>query len=88
MAVHEANLGSMYKNRADIAETANDLDRCMANLELALPHLREAIRILRANNRVDTADKLNGSVAEIEKDIRQIGIARAVAAVTAAATTG
>ena len=88
VAVHEANLGSMYKNRADIAETANDLDRCMANLELALPHLREAIRILRANNRVDTADKLNGSVAEIEKDIRQIGIARAVAAVTAAATTG
>ena len=36
VALGEKNLGVSYYNRALMAHTANDLDRCMANLELAL----------------------------------------------------
>ena len=53
VAVREENLGGAYDNRANRALAANDLDRHMSNLELGLPHLREALRIYRANNHLD-----------------------------------
>ena len=81
----ENNLGAAYNDRATRAEAANDLDRCVANLEMALPHLREAARIFRANNHVDLADNALRNIVKIEESIRQIGIARAAAATTSTA---
>ena len=85
VAAGENNLGNAYNHRAKRARDANDLDRCMANFELALPHLREAARIFRVINHMDRADKALRSVAQIEESIRQVGIARAATAATAAA---
>ena len=79
VAVGEKNLGIAYHKRAVRAQAANDLDRCMANEELALPYLREAARIYRDVNHVDAADRALRIVVEIEEKIRQIGIARAAA---------
>ena len=76
VAVGENNLGSAYRTRADRAHAANDLDRCMANLELALTHLREAVRIYMAINHVDKAAESLRHVARIEENIRKIRIAR------------
>ena len=76
VAACENNLGTTYNHRAIRAQAANDLDRCMANLELALPHLREAARIYRANNHVDSADESLRNVAKTEGNIRQVGIVR------------
>ena len=45
VAVGNNNLGSAYKTRAVRAKAANDMDRCITNLELSLPHYREAVRI-------------------------------------------
>ena len=80
VATGENQLGNAYNHRAIRAKAANDLDRCMANLELALPHLREAVRIHRANNHVDRADESLRNVALVEGNIRRVGIARAAAA--------
>ena len=79
VAVGEHNLGGAYHKRAARAQAANDMDRCIANLELALPHYREAARILRAINHVDNADRALRHAVEIEENIRQIEIARAAA---------
>ena len=80
VAVCEKNLGISYGKRADRAQAANDLDRCMVNLEVALPHYCEAARIFRAINLVDRADEALRDIAEIEGKIRQTRIARATAA--------
>ena len=80
LAVVELNLGNAYVNRAERAYAVNDLDRCMANLELALPHYREAGRIFRVNNHVDRADRALHNVATTEENMRGVGIARAGAA--------
>ena len=79
VAVGEKNLGIAYHKRAKRAHAANDLDRCIANLELALPHYREASRIYRTINHIDAADRALRHAVEIEENIRQIGIARAAA---------
>ena len=81
VAVGEGNLGKAYNNRAKRAVAVNDLDRCLANLELALPHLREAAQIYRAINLEDRADESLRSIALVEDNIRRVGIARAAAAV-------
>ena len=79
VAVGEKNLGNAYHKRAIRAHAANDLDRWMANEELALPYLREAARIYRAVNHVDAADEALRHAVEIEENIRQTGIAKAAA---------
>ena len=81
----ERNLGASYFRRASKAKDANDLDRCVANLELALPHYREAARIYREINHVDKADKAARDAEKIEQ-LRLITIERAAA--VAAATRG
>ena len=73
VAIGECKLGDTYIKRA---RRANDLGRSLANFELALPHLREAARIDRANNQMDSADASLRNVAEIEEWIRRIEIAR------------
>ena len=73
----------MYFSRARRAKAANDLDRYLANLELTLLHLREAARIYRASNHMRRSDDILRRIADIEKNIQHVGIARA--ATTAAA---
>ena len=86
VAVGEGNLGNMYTIRALRAQTANDLDRCLANLELTLPHYREAVRIYRVINHMDSAETALRSVAQTEENIQQIRIR--IARATATATRG
>ena len=76
-ATGEKNLGFAYIQRAARANAANDLDRALSNLELAVKLLRDAARIYRAINHVDSADKALLQVAQLEEQIR---IARATAA--------
>ena len=85
MAVGERNFGTSYYKRAKRTHATNDLDRCVSNLELALPHYREAARIYGAVNHVDSADNVVRTIAAVEEEIRQIGIVRSTAA---AATRG
>ena len=80
VAVGEFNLGVAYQKRAKRAQAANDLDRCMANLELAVPHYHEASRIYRAINFTEYADEAHHHALHLEEIIRQIGITRAAAA--------
>ena len=82
VAVAESNLGATYNNRAARAHAAHDLDREMANMELALPHYREAARIFRAINHVNAADQAARNVVRVESVLRQLTAAQAVASVT------
>ena len=88
VAACENNLAISYRSRAMRAMAANDPDRCIANLELRLHHLREALRIYRAINHVDSAETALRDIAETEENIRRVGIARATAAAAATATRG
>ena len=83
VAVDETKLGNAYVSRAERARAVNDLERELANLELALSHYREAARIYRPINHVDKADKTLHNIAKFEERIRQIGIARAAVAAAA-----
>ena len=80
VAVAKLKLGIAYVNRSNSAYAANDLDRRTANLVLALPHLREAARIFRVNNHMDSTDTALLHVARLEEKLRQIGITRATTA--------
>ena len=89
VAIGENNLASAYKIRANRAEDANDRDRCIANLELTLIHLREAARIFRANNHVEKADILLHEITKVEEIIAALAagaLAIAVVALAAAVT--
>ena len=79
VGIDELNLGNTYHRRAAQAHNANDLDRELANLELALPHYREAARINRAVGRVDRATGDVQDIVQVEALMRQVGIARAAA---------
>ena len=73
----EASLGNTFKRKAQRAEVAKDLDRCVASLEISLLHYREAARIYRAINHVDIADKTIRQIVDVEKSLRQIVAKRA-----------
>ena len=90
VALTEEALGISYFNRARRVHAANDLDRTLVNLELALPYFREAVRIYRAVGRTDMADKVAQDVVETEARRRFTiaQIAAAAAAAAAAATKG
>ena len=76
VAISENNLASAYGQRADRAWDANDLDRCVANLELALTHFREAARIYRAINHVDATDRSSQRATRVEENLIQVRMAR------------
>ena len=82
VAAGEFNLGHVYINRANRALAANDLDRHVANLELALPHFREAARIYSAINLVDRANDALRDIAQIEENMGLISAASTAAAAT------
>ena len=81
VAASKGNLGIAYSNRSKRAVAANDLDRALANLELALPHYREAARIFQGINHVDSANNALRNVALTEEYMRQVRVARATGAV-------
>ena len=85
VAIGESKVGNVYYGRAERANAANDLDRCMANIELALPHLRESARIFRDMGRGDEADELAQNIVAAEETLRDVAIERAA---VAAATKG
>ena len=70
VATCERNLGVAYKHRARRAQAAHDLDRCVANLELALPHFRESVRIFRAIDHMETSDEVARTVQTLESNLR------------------
>ena len=91
VATSAFNFGNVYTKRANRARAANDLDRCLANLELSLSHFRESARIYRAINHIDDADDSSREVDKVEEYLQRVIIARtaaAAAAATSAATRG
>ena len=80
VAVGENNFAEAYRKRATRARAANDLDRALANLELALPHHREAVRIYREINYVDRAEESAQFAEESHEELRRYRIASAAAA--------
>ena len=77
VASGDFNLAIAYHNRGRRAYAANDLDRCVANLELALPRYREAARIFRAINHVDSADKATRNAVNVEEWLQQAAAKKA-----------
>ena len=86
VAVCKRNLGSAYSTRAERARAANDLDREQANLELALLHFREAVRIYQVINHMDDANIVLRATVAVEKRLQQIAMIPAIC--RAAATKG
>ena len=78
----EIRLAYSYRQRANRAKDANDLDRSLANLELAMSHLRETARIARDINHAESIVNAHRGIAEIEESIRRTKIAKATAAVS------
>ena len=72
VAIGEEKLGVAYFNRAGRASGANDLDRQVTNLELTLPHYREAARIYRSVNRMDEAERVSQKIESVEERLRQV----------------
>ena len=81
VAMGEDNLGKAYYRRAVEALDANDLDRYVSNLELALTHYREAAQIYKVINHVVATDRVTQCVVEVERSLRltQIQISASVA---------
>ena len=77
VAVANNNLGAAYEKRADRARNVQYIDRCLTNLELALPHYREAEQTYRVNNHIVTADRCARRANKIEEKLRQIVFIRA-----------
>ena len=69
VAVCEGKLGHTYNDRAVRAYNANDLDRSLANFELALHSCREALRIYRAIGHADRANEVAQNVDKLEKKL-------------------
>ena len=80
LAVHENQSGNAYISRANRALAVKDLDRSLANSELALSHYREAARIFRANYHFGKADAALRIISGLEETIRDIGIFKAATA--------
>ena len=87
MAACEGNLGRIYDRRAKRAMMTNNLDRCVANLELSLPLFRETSRICRAINRVDNADAAARDASQVKEMFRLVAIARTASGSTSSLHT-
>ena len=86
VAINKHNMGNAYYKRMYNSIAANDLDRCLANLELALPYYREAAVIFGAVNHVDKAKEATEIADKVEESIGQLQIQLAGSAPAAAAT--
>ena len=83
VAIDEDKLVTAYLQRAKRARAANDQNRELANLELALPHCLEEARIFRALGRMDRADDAAKTIVQVEEQLRLLTIAKAAAATAA-----
>ena len=72
VAACEGKLGNAYKNKAKKPLAANDLDRAIPNLELALSRYRESARIYGAIGHADMAEQSAQFVVDVEKLLRQV----------------
>ena len=79
VGIGKFNLATLYYNRARRARAAHDLDRCIANLDLAILCNVEAAPIFRAINHVENANKAARNIIEIEGWLQQITAERAAA---------
>ena len=87
VAVCEERLGRAFHNIAAKSYDTNDLDRCVANLELALPYFREADRIYRAASRIGNADTNAQLAGEVEKGLGRFIVVRVPATATTSSST-
>ena len=69
----EFNSGTAYGRKSDRALDVNDLEQCVANLELALPRFREAARIYTALNHMDRANDALRTIVDVEERLRLVG---------------
>ena len=76
VAACEGKLRAMYLKRSNRFHRANDLDRMIANLELALPRCREEARIYRAIGNIDDVNRSAQSVEAVEDLLHQASIER------------
>ena len=74
VAVTENHLAAVYETRAFRARDANDLNRCVMNLELALSHFRAAEQIFRAVNHVNAAGIAARAVCITEERLLEVRI--------------
>ena len=81
VAVTERSLGTTYRNRAVRARAAHDTDRHVADLQLALPHFREAARIYRLINHAERADAAFNEVVNTEMMLRLAALEAAAGSV-------
>ena len=72
VALNEKNIANAYRKRARRAYNADDLDRELDNLELALPHYLEELRIHNANNNMASVAESRRNVTFIEEEILQV----------------
>ena len=72
VAAGENNLAVNYLRRAKKAQRDNDHDGLVTNLKLALPRYREAARIFRAINHIDTANRCAHDADAMEQLVRQL----------------
>ena len=77
VSLGEGKLANVYEKKAKRVLAANNFHQCMANLELALSHYREAERIYRAINQVHDANAASRNVIAIEEQMRLVTAARA-----------
>ena len=82
IAVGKNNLATAYRKRATRACDANDLDREIVNLELALTHRREAARIFSAINFAEHSNKTTLHMVKTEEKLQLCIAARAAASAT------
>ena len=78
VAVGTSNLAEAYNERAKRAHKADDLQRHVDNLVLAMPHYRESVRIYRLNNRTEMANRYEGVANRIEANIPHVRFALAM----------
>ena len=79
-------LGIAYLRKVLRAFQANDVERCLAILDIALPHYHEAARIYRAIDRMDSADAVLHSAAYADVNFRRIITNRVVPAAVSASS--
>ena len=83
VAVGEYNLGNTYCKRFQNAMAVDDLERAQMNVDLAIPHHREAARIFTAINHMDSAAKARQNALGLEEQSRHIAVLRAAASAAA-----
>ena len=75
--IGESKFADAYIKKSKNAFAANELDQCVANLKLALPHFREAAQIFRGINCMDKANQALSDISTTEMHLRLVTATRA-----------